>query len=201
MTVRGKTWIAAPFASKSLLEWNPSGGHYDFTEEEKAKFASDPKAYKAFRSKLEAELNSVHGATMRDHPLQKGARAAFKDSMESALAKKPWIAEHMIPDFPVACRRCKQLYSPSSHVRALNESFAVTPGPGYLAALVEDNVEFCPDAIKRITETGIETVDGRHRRFDSIITATGFDTSFKPRHPIIGLGGANLQDEWAEYPT
>ena len=76
----------------------------------------------------------------------------------------------MIPDFGVACRR-------------------LTPGPGYLEALCEDNVrtqyqittskltlpqvEFAPTQIKRITDTGIETVDGKHQELDVIICATG----------------------------
>jgi hypothetical protein len=67
------------------------------------------------------------------------AKAEFKKSMLEKLAKKPWIAEHrkktlsvhgvfthgiiilVIPEFGVACRR-------------------LTPGPGYLEALCEDNV-------------------------------------------------------------
>lgn len=62
--------------------------------------------------------------------------------------------------------------------------YSLTPGPGYLEALVEENVDFVSNPIKRITETGIETVDGNHREYDTIVTATGFDTSYKPRIPI-----------------
>jgi len=62
--------------------------------------------------------------------------------------------------------------------------FRLTPGPGYLEALVEPNVDFISNGIKRITETGIETVDGNHREYDTIVTATGFDTSYRPRVPI-----------------
>ena len=69
--------------------------------------------------------------------MQKSALKAFRENMIRKLEKKPWIAEHcmriltnikqflilltVIPDFPVACRR-------------------LTPGPGYLEALCEDNV-------------------------------------------------------------
>lgn len=81
----------------------------------------------------------MHGSTQRDHPIQRAAVSLFRESMLKKLAKKPWIAEHrlslafgsgspltlielaVIPDFPVACRR-------------------LTPGPGYLEALCEDNV-------------------------------------------------------------
>ena len=60
----------------------------------------------------------------------------------------------------------------------------LTPGPGYLEALVEDNVDFISNGIKRITETGIETEDGTQRDYDTIVFATGFDTSYRPRIPI-----------------
>lgn len=34
-------------------------------------------------------------------------------------------------------------------------------------------VEFVPEDIKRVTPTGIETVDGKNREFDIIVCATG----------------------------
>lgn len=74
--------------------------------------------------------------------------------MKQKLAKKPFIADKLIPGFPVACRR-------------------LTPGPGYLEALVEDNVDFVHVGIKKITPTGIETADGKHREYDTIVCATG----------------------------
>lgn len=83
---------------------------------------------------------SVHQSTLRGTDMQAGGRAAFKANMIKRLAKKPWIADHrlylalgywnsrterlymtVIPEFGVACRR-------------------LTPGPGYLEALCEDNV-------------------------------------------------------------
>merc|ERR1712093_575625 len=102
--------------------------------------------------------------------------------MQKKLAAKPHIAKAFIPNFAVGCRR-------------------LTPGPGYLEALVEPNVDFISTGIKRITETGIETVDGQHREYDTIVCATGFDTTFTPRIPIIGRNGTNVQHLWGDkYP-
>jgi len=171
--VRGQTWIATPFASKFLLERQPDGSNHQFTAEEIKQFKDDPEYYFDWRKQLESELNSVHGATLVDHPIQQGARIAFREMMEEKLQKKAWIADHLIPEFPVACRR-------------------LTPGPGYLEALMEDNVEFVPTHIKCINETGIELVDGKHHDFDIIICATGFDTSFKPQFDIIGREGCHF---------
>lgn len=76
----------------------------------------------------------------------------------------------------------------------------LTPGNGYLEALVQDNAEFVDDQISAITATGIQTADGQHREFDAIILATGFDVSFKPRWLQLGRGGSSLAEEWRDDP-
>lgn len=48
--------------------------------------------------------------------------------------------------------------------------------------------------------SGIETADGQHREYDTIVCATGFDTSYTPRIPIIGRNGSNVQDLWKDVP-
>ena len=48
-------------------------------------------------------------------------------------------------------------------------------GPGYLNAIVEDNVDFISCGIKEVTETGIIDNNGVLREVDAIICATGFD--------------------------
>lgn len=110
--------------------------------------------------------------------------------MRQKLEKKPHIAEKLIPTFPVACRRCAKALSLLDFMLADDFSTSIsrlTPGPGYLEALVEDNVDFISTGIKRITETGIETEDGASRDYDTIVFATGFDTSYRPRIPISTL--------------
>ncbi|KAK4053878.1 hypothetical protein OIO90_003715 [Microbotryomycetes sp. JL221] len=180
--VRGKTWIATPFASAELAKRQPDLRNYTFTAEEKAAFEADPEAYHKWRHSLEFELNSVHEVTQKGSAFQKAAVEAFTKIMREKLASKPEIAESLIPGFAVACRR-------------------LTPGPGYLEALCEPNVDFITDAIGRITESGIETADGVHREYDTIVCATGFDTSFKPRIDIVGRDGKRLADLWSDIPT
>lgn len=93
-----------------------------FTEED-WKLFEDLDSYKKFRHELEQEMNSLHAATLKGSDLQKHFRQLFQENMLKKLSKRPWIADHIVPDFPVACRR-------------------VTPGPGYLNALCQDNVTF-----------------------------------------------------------
>lgn len=79
-----------------------------------------------------------------------------EDSMKEKLKKKPWIYESLRPSYPPGCRR-------------------LTPGPGYLEALVEDNVEFVGAGVVRVTENGLYDSDGNFHEVDAIIYATGFD--------------------------
>lgn len=38
--------------------------------------------------------------------------------------------------------------------------------------------------------------DGVERKVDTIICATGFDVSYRPRFPIVGKNGVDLADKW-----
>lgn len=100
--------------------------------------------------------------------------------MRRKSAKKPEVAEHLIPKgYDIGCRR-------------------PTPGNGFIEALCEDNVDVIRGTIKRITDTGIVVDDGTEHKVDIIVCATGFDVTWKPRYPTIGRGGRSLSEEWKE---
>ena len=52
--------------------------------------------------------------------------------------------------------------------------------------------------VTSVTPSGCVSEDGKEHQGDIIICATGFDTSYIPRYPVIGPNGRNLQTEWAE---
>lgn len=79
----------------------------------------------------------------------------FRGHMVKMLDKRPEILKTLLPDFPPGCRR-------------------LVPGPGYLEAVVKDNVDWISTAISHVTETGIVTKDGVEHQCDAIIWATGF---------------------------
>ncbi|KAL0951913.1 hypothetical protein HGRIS_008568 [Hohenbuehelia grisea] len=180
--VRGQTWLSPPFLSEMAAELAKGDqvDNYKYTDDDKKLF-QDPVFYKEFRRRMESELNAAQMAVMIGSPIQKGAPAIFKEMMLKRLSRKPWIAEHLIPQFPVACRR-------------------LTPGIGYLEALTEDNVDFVPSPIKKVTKTGIETEDGDFQELDVIVCATGFDTSWHSEFPFIGRNGVDLRDKFKPYP-
>jgi hypothetical protein len=120
-------------------------------------------------------------AAFTDTPEQKQFHAMSKAYMEAQLKERPQILDALMPEWVPGCRR-------------------LTPGPGYLAACCEDNVDYISTPIKAIDDTGIETEDGIKRPVDVIIFATGFDVSHQTGPTITGLGGRTLRETWDPIP-
>lgn len=149
--------------------------------EQKARFARDPDHYLEFRTIIERDGNSVHGLTLKDSEMQKLAREDFTALMQEKLAKKPQILKSLLPTFNVGCRR-------------------LTPGPGYLEALVEDNVDFIDTPISKAYATGLVLQNGEHKELDVVVCATGFQASAPPPFPVIGKDGQTMKDKFEPYP-
>ncbi|KAH8698091.1 hypothetical protein GQ44DRAFT_753736 [Phaeosphaeriaceae sp. PMI808] len=60
------------------------------------------------------------------------------------------------------------------------------PGTDYLECLTKPNITTVYGSIKEITEKGCVTADSKEHPTDILICATGFDTTFRPRFPLIG---------------
>jgi cation diffusion facilitator CzcD-associated flavoprotein CzcO len=90
------------------------------------------------------------------------------------------LREKLRPPYPLGCKRI--IYS--------ND---------FYPALSQPNVELVTDGIERITPTGIVTADGRERPIDTLVCATGFDTTrLLSSVDIQGLGGQRLSEAWRE---
>ncbi|KAH8772069.1 cyclohexanone monooxygenase [Hyaloscypha sp. PMI_1271] len=177
--MKGRTWIPpAGIGGEGLMS---RGMDPKTPAEDLARFKKDPKEYLEYRRMVENILHRPVEALYQDTA---GAQVLWdmcRDHMKAKLAKKPEIFEQLVPEFPPGCRR-------------------LTPGPGYLEALVEDNVNFISTGIKQVYSNGIKTNDGKFREVDMIICATGFDGVYKQHFPVIGKEGVNLQDLWEVIP-
>jgi len=69
-----------------------------------------------------------------------------------------------------------------------------------MEAIQKDNVDVHFTAVDEIDETGVIGNDGKHREVDTIVCATGFDVTYKPRFPVIGKNGVDLYDKWKQEP-
>ncbi|KAF9634106.1 putative flavin-binding monooxygenase protein [Lasiodiplodia theobromae] len=173
--IRSRTWISPPFGQEM---WDKLGlTSFIIPDELKAKFQSDPSHYHQFRLAVEEDANSIHAVTMRGTSMNLGAKKAFEDNMRQRLAARPDIFASLLPSFSPGCRR-------------------LTPGPGFLEALTQPNVEFVNESIAAIEPRGVRTKDGELHEIDALVCATGFHVSAPPPFPVIieegtsGGGGA-----------
>lgn len=163
-----------------LFSWN-STDLVTFDEEQIRKWKEDKAAFEKFRREIEYEQHLSYRALLLGSEDQKGGVAFFSEMMKKKLASRPEIYEQLLPNFPPGCRR-------------------LTPGPGYLEALVQPNVDFIKTRIKQIHPDGVETEDGKIRKVDVIICATGFDVSGQKYLPLTGRNGVQINKKWAKQP-
>ncbi|KAJ4298153.1 hypothetical protein N0V90_006052 [Kalmusia sp. IMI 367209] len=168
--VRNPTWIATSWAGdERTFEPQP------YPEEQRESFKK-PENYLEFRKELEEKYWRRFRAMVRGSEENEGMRDLFIDVMKKRIAKKAELLDGLIPDFAPHCRR-------------------LTPGPGYLESLTEENVDFVKIPIKRFTEGGIETEDGKQYQFDAILCATGANTDLVPPFSIKARG-VDLAEAW-----
>lgn len=183
--VRSQTWISpAPGINEPTANDPETDEHHNYAPQVLKQFKEEPDVLLQHRRDLmDRRIDNFKRAHAASDSQAK-AKELFRRTMTERLGeteKGKNLAKMLIPDFPVGCRR-------------------QTPGPGFLEAIIEPNVDTRWDDIERITEKGIMTKGHEELEFDVIICATGFDTSFQPRFPIIGRNGANLAKQWEDIP-
>lgn len=151
-----------------------------YSEREKAEFASKPNALLEYRKVVETGLNGQFGIFLKNNQINQETHKHMLSQMKQKL-NDPFLESKLIPDWSVGCRR-------------------LTPGVNYLESLTKPNVKVVYGEINEITERGCLCDDGNEYPVDVLICATGFDTSFKPRFPVVAPSGENLQDKWATDP-
>ncbi|PFH50241.1 hypothetical protein AMATHDRAFT_61440 [Amanita thiersii Skay4041] len=168
--IRGATWVSPVRGLEGRV----------YTEEEKKTFSENHEVHTQYRKAIESGLSSLFGVFLTKSEIQAQTRAQLEAAMKEKL-NTPSLEDKLIPQWPFGCRR-------------------MTPGIGYLETLARENVNVVHGDILRITEKGCVSEDGKEHELDVLICATGFDTSFIPRFPLIGLNEKDLRDEWVEEP-
>ncbi|CZR60612.1 related to monooxigenase [Phialocephala subalpina] len=166
---RSPTWVGGSFGPKVNANENA------VLEDLRSTF-DDAETYLSYRKGLESPSFSGFGAITKGGAKSKENRDRFHEDMKARLGGSTDLLKAIEPDFSPSCRR-------------------LTPGPGYLEALTQPNVEYITTSIERFTRTGARTIDGKERDVDAIICCTGSEKSFTPPFPVIrrGLG---LSSAW-----
>ncbi|EMC94065.1 hypothetical protein BAUCODRAFT_36536 [Baudoinia panamericana UAMH 10762] len=175
--IRSPIWITAGFAQT----WaGKDGANFKYTEEQLKYLEDHPEKYLEYRKQIENELNQRFKFIIKGSQEAKDAREFSYKQMARHLKDDPRLVEKIIPkNFNPGCRR-------------------PTPAPGYLEALVAPNATIFTDAIGHITEKGFVDHEGKEHECDVIICATGFDTTWRPRFPLLNGAGVDLRDFWAK---
>ncbi|KAF2801811.1 FAD/NAD(P)-binding domain-containing protein [Mytilinidion resinicola] len=164
--LRSPTWVA------------PIQGldQHVYTKEELDDFANRPGHLLKQRKDIESTVNSIYPMFLNGSKMQETTKKRVGFQMRTRLAGQK-LQEKLIPEWGFGCRR-------------------MTPGIMYLETLQKPKVEVIYGEIAEINEKAAVCDNGKEYEMDVLICATGFDTSFKPRFPIYGKNGKNLQDLW-----
>lgn len=152
---------------------------YAFEDKAKTRFARFPWLQRMFRSFIywRAEMLAI-GFTRQPKMVAK-----FQKLAESYLAHAvpdPALRARLTPDFPLGCKR-------------------VLISDDFYPALQRDNVEVVTEAVSEIRPDGVVTADGRLRKADAILYATGFRvTDWLSHVDIRGKGGRALTLDWRD---
>lgn len=153
-----------------------------YTDAEIETLASDPEYLLLYRKRIEYSINANFGIFYKDTEASNMAGWYMRDIMKKRLKDHPVLTEKLIPQWAVGCRR-------------------LTPGDGYLEALIAPNVDCTFSPIQSIDETGIVTADGKRTEVDMIVCATGFDMAWTPHFPLQGRNGVDIGKLWEPVPN
>jgi cation diffusion facilitator CzcD-associated flavoprotein CzcO len=174
--IRTPSWITPPSGASFSTEHN-----HTYTPDEKAQFVEDDEYSLRVRKEMEASFNAMFGAFVKGSEKQHEMRSRIERRMKE-LVRCVDLQQKLIPTFEAGCRR-------------------LNPGERYLEALQQENVTPIFESIQTVTSDGIQDFSGKVRPADVLIAATGFDTSFRPRFPILGSGGRDLRELWKDEPA
>jgi cation diffusion facilitator CzcD-associated flavoprotein CzcO len=149
-----------------------------FSPEQMQAFRDQPELMAERRERLYQMVEI--GLDYTNPNIMKGAEGIGRAALE--VVEDPVVRARLTPDHPFGCKR--PLLS--------ND---------YLQAFNRRNVELVVDPIERVTADAVVTTDGRARAVDTIVLATGFETTkYVSAIEVEGRGGLRISDAWSGGP-
>ena len=147
-----------------------------FTPEQLERFRTDPSAVQAERDKIWTWVDAAQ--TFANPEAREQARQRGLANL--ALVEDPDVRRKLTPSYPYGCKR--PLIS--------NDWY-----PTFNRA----NVELVTEPIEKITVGAVVTPDGHERAVDTVVVATGFETTrYLSAIDVTGRGGRRLEDAWTD---
>lgn len=145
-----------------------------YTPEQLEHFRTDPDAPLAARTEIFNGIDA--GGAGAFGMIREGMEAACHSNMEQV--EDPELRARLVPDHPWACKR--PLLSSN-----------------YYVAFNRPNLELVTERIERITPNAVITTDGAERPVDTLVLATGFQTTkFVSVIDVTGRGGTKIEAAW-----
>lgn len=175
--------VDAPVLESAKLEErpNPLIQQYFYKDHEIKYLSENAEQHLTYRKKIEYAINRGFDIFYKDTKASQIAEWYMRNEMEKRLGSDSELQRRLIPSFPPGCRR-------------------LTPGDGYLEALIQPNVTNIFDEIQFINDTGLTTSDGKHHQVDMIVCATGFDIAWTPHFRLTGVDGVEIKKAWNPLP-
>ncbi|MBW2361834.1 MAG: NAD(P)/FAD-dependent oxidoreductase [Deltaproteobacteria bacterium] len=147
-----------------------------FTEEQLEYFRNDPNAAQAVRDEIYNGIEAAQAFYDRNAALE--MEEFCKGNI--ALVDDPVLREKLVPDYQWGCKR--PLFS--------ND---------YYPAFNLPNLELVTEEIERIKPNSVVTADGQERQVDTLVYATGFETTkYLSAIDVVGRGGLRIEDAWSD---
>ena len=145
-----------------------------YTPEQLERFRTDPDAILEERRTIFERIDPL--ITFADQTIVAASQEFAASNI--ALVEDPEVRAKLTPSFPHGCKR------------------PLTSSDWY-PTFNRPNVELVTETIERITSDGIVTDDGVCRAVDTIIMATGFETTrYLSAIDVTGRAGRSLRDDW-----
>jgi len=147
-----------------------------FTAEELQAFRQDPAKVAAQRQEIRAELEAA--ILFDDAELNLSSERAARRNIE--VVEDLELRRRLTPDWRYGCRRplLSNLYYPIFN---------------------RDNVRLIDEGIQRVVPNGVVTARGELRETDTIILATGFQTTlYLAALDVTGRDGLHIRDAWRD---
>ncbi|CAK1365721.1 putative sterigmatocystin biosynthesis monooxygenase stcW [Cercospora beticola] len=158
------------------------GENTDYEESVRQNLRTNPADLLSTAKEIEGGLNQGAGikALMPNSAEAKAAKAHVASRMREFIQDEK-LYDLLTPSFPLGCRR-------------------LTPGNPFMRAVQKPNVTVHRSAVAEVRGNTVIDTLGSEVEVDTLICATGFDTSYVPKYSLKGRNGLLLSKKWAEVP-
>ena len=165
-------------------QWILPIGNQEISDEDRARYRSDPAAMPALREELSRTFteNFANAVVDASSPQMKMLEELCRANLEGNV-NDPDLREKLRPDYRAACKR-------------------LIISPNFYQAIQRPNARVVNEGIDRVERDGVRTAGGELHQLDVLVLATGFrvDRFLRPIE-VTGRHGVTLDAVWAKRPS